>query len=117
MDYMVDEPVPRSNRRRFGLAAAMILAVVGCHFGATFVCFQAAANCSFMGSGGEDEQNAEIVCWLSGLGFIVLSFPLGWLLYCSSIGGPKMFFAIMAANSLFWGCLFYLRYYFMKHAP
>jgi hypothetical protein len=124
MDYMVDEPPPRSARRGFGLAAAMILTVAACHFNAVVVCYFAMKYesrnfTSFtilnMGSSGEPEGKSEAISWLGVLGLFVLSFPVGWFFCCSSIGDPKMLFAIMSVNSLFWGCIFYLRYYFVKH--
>ena len=103
----------------------MILTVAGCHFGAAVACYYAMEYesehfTSFtalnMGSNGEPEGKSEAISWLGVLGLFVLSFPVGWFFCCSSIGDPKMLFAIMAANSLFWGCMFYLRYYFVKHA-
>ena len=125
MDYMVDEPAPRTAWRSFGFAVLMILTVAGCHFGAVLVCyfaveFESEHFTSFtalnMGSSGESEGKSETISWLGVLGLVVLSFPVGWLFCCSGLGEPKVLFTIMAANSLFWGCMFYLRYYFMKHA-
>jgi hypothetical protein len=125
MDYLVDEPAPRSRRKSFGLAAAMILAVGGCHFTAVLGCYFAVEYesenfTSFtllnMGSSGEPETRSKAMSWLGVLGLIVLTFPIGWFACFGSLGRPEVLIAIIAANSLFWGCVFYLRDYFMKHA-
>lgn len=103
----------------------MILTVAGCHFTAVLACYFAVEYesekfTSFtllnMGSSGEPETRSEAISWLGVLGLVVLTFPVGWLACCGSLGKPEVLIAIIAANSLFWGCVFYLRYYFMKHA-
>jgi hypothetical protein len=102
--------------KRFIVALLIVLAAAGCHSIALFACGSAAGSVLGMGDSVGAEKPSEYVVLLGGLGFVILSFPVGWPFCCFSLGKPELFFTGMAFNSLLWGYVFYLRLQYVKNA-
>lgn len=101
--------------KRFIVAMLIVLAAGGCHFIALYACGSVAGSVLGMGSSVGEIKPSETFVLLGGLGFIILSFQVGWPFCCLSFGRPELFFAGMAFNSMLWGYVFYLRVQYMKN--